>query len=54
MDGLAVTLFYLIVAAVWVFIKITTRAQRQAMLEWSLIFVAVIGTAGFVYESYWT
>jgi len=49
-DGLSVALFYLIVATVWAFIKITTRAERQSLLEWSLIAVTVIGTTGFLFE----
>lgn len=49
-DGLAVPLFYLIVAAIWFFIKITTSRERQAVFDWSMIGVMCFGAVGFLYE----
>lgn len=48
-DGLAIPLFYLIAAGVWVYFKVTTSRERQSALEWFIIAVLVFGGAGLLY-----
>lgn len=53
-NGFAVPLFYLIVAAIWVFIKVTKSHERQSMLWWFFVFVACFGGAGLLYTMFTT
>lgn len=49
-NGFAVPLFYLIVGAIWVFVKMTTSRERRAMLDWTMIAVVCFGTLGFLFD----
>ena len=49
-NGFAVPLFYLIVGAIWVFVKTTTPRERSAMFDWSMIAIVCFGSLGFLSE----
>jgi formate/nitrite transporter FocA (FNT family) len=47
-NGFAIPLFWLIVLAIWFYVKVTTEEQRQTLLVWFFIVVFAFSALGFI------